>query len=433
MRYQARHKGVFAAVASLALLTAACTTDDASDDATSDDATAEEATTTDAEVDEGSEGVDSTEPSTSESGEAQATETYTIGVGLPFSGPSAFLGEEYIQMIEYGIEDVNEQYADDGIQFVFTAEDTQATAEVGVSAANKLIGVDGAVAVITAWSGVQLAMAPVANDLDSVVLGFGQSPSLRGADPAMVNLAPLSDDQLEDLSQYMIDDLDAQRIAMIYVDNASGQGASDSLRQLVEAQGAEIVAAESIRENATDAAAQVAKVAASNPDVIYVHTLLVEGAQVFREISTQGLDVPIASYAGIGESRVIRDAAGEAMNDMLYASHMPENVEEVETTIFARFLADNPGVTMEGQSYDPYAYSAPFLIAEAIKIVRANGDEVTGAAIAAAIGSAESFDLPLLGTVSYGDDMTIEAPTVILQVNDSSANPLTDTRIAVMS
>jgi branched-chain amino acid transport system substrate-binding protein len=430
MRHQARHKGILAAVASLALLTAACTTDDADEAATSGDTTAEETLTTDAEGSD--EGVDSTEPSTNESGEAQATETYTIGIGLPFSGPSAFLGEEYIQMVEYGIEDVNEQYAADGIQFVFKAEDTQATAEMGVTAANKLIGVDGAVAVITAWSGVQLAMAPVANDLDSIVLGFGQSPSLRGADPALVNLAPLSDDQLEDLSQYVIEDLGAQRIAMIFVDNASGQGASDSFRELVEDQGAEIVAAESIREGATDAAAQVAKVAASNPDVVYVHTLLVEGAQVFREIRTQGLDVPIASYAGIGESRVIRDAAGDAMDGMLYASHMPENVEEVENTLFARFRADNPGVTMEGQSYNPYAYSAPFLVAEAIKIVRANGDEVTGATIAAAIASAESFDLPLLGTVSYGDDQTIEAPTVIMQISDASADPLTDTRIAVL-
>lgn len=431
MRLQPRHKGLIAAVASLALLSSACTTgdDDSADDTEQDAGTSDEAT-----ADSGSDsaGEPASEPGGDDSADAPATETYTIGIGLPFSGPSAFLGEEYVQMVEYGIEDVNEQYADDGIQFEFTAEDTQATAEVGVTAANKMIGVDDAVAVITAWSGVQLAMAPVAGDLGAVVLGFGQSPSLRGADPSLVNLAPLSDDQLEDLSKYMIEDRGAQRIAMIYVDNASGQGASDSFRELVEAQGGEIVAAESIREGATDAAAQVAKVASADPDFLYVHTLLVEGAQVFREISTQGLDIPVASYAGIGESRVIRDAAGDAMNGMLYASHMPEDVEAVESTIFARFLEDHPDVTLEGQSYDSYAYSAPFLVAEAIKIVRANGDEVTGAAIAAAIADAESFDLPLLGTVSYGADRTISAPTVILQINDSSANPLTDTRLAVL-
>ena len=362
------------------------------------------------------------DPTTSE-------ETYKLGVGMPLTGPSASYGEEFVMATAAGVKDVNEQFAADGIKLELVTADTQATAEGGISAMNKLGAIEKAPAVLTAYGAVVSAAAPVAEDIGFALFNAGaQSPALIGASPNLVNTLPMNDVQLDNFTEYLVDTKGYEDFAVIYVDNETGQGTSDAFEKAVEARGGKVVAQESIRQDATDATTQIAKVKESGADFIYLQTLLVEGAATMKAYRESGIDIPVGGYAGEGESRVIRDAGGEAMNGFIYMSHIPEDLDGV-TALLDRLQAEDPDRVLTNPSYDAYFYAVPFLYAEAIKELRSQGAPVTGDNILAVLNEKKDLSAPIIGPMDLTNKLTYVGPTIIRQVKDYKADALTEETI----
>jgi branched-chain amino acid transport system substrate-binding protein len=356
-------------------------------------------------------------------------ETYKLGIGIPLTGPSASYGEEFVMATADGVKDVNEQFAADGIELELVTADTQASAEGGISAMNKLGAIEKAPAIITAYSAVVSAAAPVAEDIGFALFNPGaQSPALIGASPNLVNTVPMNDAQLTNFSDYLVDTKGFKNFAVIYVDNESGQGTSEAFKKAVEARGGKVVAQESIRQDATDATTQIAKVKESGADFIYLQTLLVEGAATMKAYRESGIDIPVGGYAGEGESRVIRDAGAEAMNGFIYMSHIPEDLDGVNA-LLERLQAEDPDRVLATQSYDPYFYAVPFIYAEAIKELRSQGAPVTGENILAVLNEKKDINVPIIGPMDLTNKLTYVGPTIIRQVNDYKADPMTDETI----
>lgn len=356
-------------------------------------------------------------------------ETYKLGLGMPLTGPAASYGEEYVIAVKDGIADVNKEFADDGIKLELVTADTQATAEGGISAMNKLGAVEKAPAILTAWSAVVAAASPVASDLGFALFNAGaQSPNLIGSSPNLVNVLPMNDGQLENFSQYLVEEKGYKTFATIFVDNESGQGTATAFKEAVEARGGKMVAEESIRQDATDAATQIAKVKDSGADFLYLQTLLVEGAATMKAYREAGLDIPVGSYAGPGESRVIRDAGKEAMNGFIYMSHIPEDIEGVNE-LLARMEKDDPGRVLANQSYNSYFYGTPFIYAEAIKVLREQGAPVTGENILAVLNEKKDIEIPIVGQMDLTEQLTYRGPTLIRQIEDYKGDPMDDTTL----
>lgn len=353
-------------------------------------------------------------------------ETYKLGVGMPLTGPAASYGEEYVMATADGVKDANKKFAKDGIKIELKTADTQATAEGGISAMNKLGAVEKAPAVLTAWSAVVAAASPVAQDLGFALFNAGaQSPTLIGSSPNLVNVLPMNDAQLTNFSQYLVDTKKYKKFAVIYVDNETGQGTSKAFKDAVEARGGKVVAQESIRQDATDATTQIAKVKESGADFIYVQTLLVEGAATMKAYREAGLKTPIGGYAGEGEAPVIRNAGGDAMNGFIYMSHIPKDLDGV-TKLLDRIQGEDPKRVLTNQSYNAYFYSVPFIYAEAIKELRSQGAPVTGENILAVLRKKKDITVPIIGPMDLTNKLTYVGPTIIRQITDYKANPMSD-------
>ncbi|VXB61441.1 ABC transporter substrate-binding protein [Aeromicrobium sp. 9AM] len=356
-------------------------------------------------------------------------ETYKLGVGIPLTGPAASYGEEFVMATEDGVKDANKKFAKDGIKIELTTADTQATAEGGISAMNKLGAVEKAPAVLTAWGPVVAAASPVAEDLGFALFNAGaQSPALIGSSPNLVNVVPMNDVQLSNFSQYLVKTKKYKKFAVIYVDNETGQGTSKAFKDSVETLGGKVVAQESIRQDATDATTQIAKVKDSGADFIYVQTLLVEGAATMKAYREAGLKTPIGGYAGEGESPVIRKAGGDAMNGFIYMSHIPKDLDGV-TKLLDRIKAEDPKRVLTNASYDAYFYSVPFVYAEAIKELRSQGAPVTGENILAVLRKKKDITVPIVGPMDMTNKLTYVGPTIIRQVNDYRVDPMSDETI----
>jgi branched-chain amino acid transport system substrate-binding protein len=368
-------------------------------------------------------------------GDGAGSETYPLGVAMALSGANAALGQDFVKFMEFAVEDANKAYAADGFGIKMVSEDTQATAEVGLNALNKLATVEEVPAVFTAWSAVVKAMAPASEDLGVALFNVGaNSPELEGAGASLRNFFPLSSVNVRALGTYMAEEEGAKTAGIIRVNNASGEGAANVYTEAFEDAGGKVVAEETIEQDAVDASSQVAKVLAKHPDTIHVQPLLGEAVAIFKALDDQGYDGQVTTYSGAGETVAVRDASGASMNGVTYAALGGAAAGDPKVTALVDRFKEDQGREPAGLSYDVYMYDSVFLYAEIIKQLRENDQEVTGENILALVDDVKTFEnLPLEGSTTFTDTGTVLKDTIIKRIDDSSANPAEDPEVVTLA
>ena len=368
----------------------------------------------------------------SESGGGTDENTYKIGVGMALSGSNAALGQDFVRFMEYAVEDVNEQYKDDGFTVELVIEDTQATAEVGLNALNKMVSVEGVPIILTAWSGVVKAMASAAEDTGTAIINVGaNSPELEGAGKNLRNFFPLASVDVRGIANYIYGQ-GAKTAGIIAVNNVTGEGAAKVYKDTFEANGGEVVASETIEQDAVDASSQVAKVLAANPDTVHVHPLLGEASSIFKALQAQGFTGPVTTYS-LAQTTAMRDASGDAMTGLLYSTLETADPNSPEvSSLVDKYLKDY-GTEPAGIAYDIFMYDSIFWYAEVIKQLRAEDKEVTGENILGLIDDVKTFDnLPLQGSTTFTDNGTVVKDVVIREIKDPSDSPANDPAVATV-
>src|SRR5262245_13800200 len=109
-------------------------------------------------------------------------ETYTFGLALPQTGNDAAYGKDQTTVTGYAIEEINQAGGVGGKELAMVVEDPQSDPKRGIRGFQKLASVDKVPLVITAWSGVVVAIAPIAEKEKIVELSVGAtSPKIRTA------------------------------------------------------------------------------------------------------------------------------------------------------------------------------------------------------------------------------------------------------------
>jgi branched-chain amino acid transport system substrate-binding protein len=359
--------------------------------------------------------------------------TYKMGVAMALSGSQAALGQDFVTFVKYGVEDANKEYKKDGFQIDLVTEDTAGTADVGLKAFNKLASIEQAPVVFTAWSAVVKAMAPASKDVGVALINSGaNSPELEGAGENLRNFFPLASNDVAAVSTYMAEHEKKKRAAIIHVDNATGQGAAEVYKKSFEKAGGEIVATESIRQDAVDASAQVAKVLAAKPDTIHVHALLGEAPVIFKALREQGSTVPLTTYAGLGEAVAVRTASGAAMDGLIYTTLANTSPEDPKIASLVERFKKEKNREPAGLSYDVYMYDSAFFFAELIKGIRAADKPVTGENILKAIDDTDSFPLPLQRSTEFTDTGIVRKQVILKKIGTTADNPARDKAIATI-
>ena len=122
---------------------------------------------------------------------AAAQDVIKIGANLPMSGPNAEYGELFGGAANLAVEHAN---ADKMLckKLVIQFEDSQATPQQGVVAMNKLVSVEKVPFVLSAFTGVSKAIAPIGDKAKVVsVNGGGIGPDLAELGDYFWNVIPL--------------------------------------------------------------------------------------------------------------------------------------------------------------------------------------------------------------------------------------------------
>lgn len=349
--------------------------------------------------------------------------TVRFGVAMPLTGTQAALGEEFVRWFERGVERVNAD--NDRFDLEMVVEDTRATAEVGLTALNRLGAVEDVPVVFTAWSGVVQAMAPVAVDLDVALINSGANDPLLAGVGELINMFPLASVDIQALATWAREVQGYERAAIIFIDNPTGEGAADLYEEVFSDLGGEVVAVEAIRMDAADASAQVARVAAADPDIVHIHVLAAEAPVIIQELEAQGVDADMSTYS-LAEFTQVRASAGPAMAGLYYGTFTPLQTPELgaEVEWYEENFADSPAI-----SYGVYQHGGPFLLASVVNYLLDEGREITGDSISAAILEISEFELPHIGEIVIREDGTISLPVRIKQVGEDPTQGAADDEI----
>ena len=199
-------------------------------------------------------------------GGAAAQDTIKVGANLPMSGPNAELGEIFSRAASIAVNHIN---ADKMLskKLELAIEDSQATPQGGVVAMNKLVSVTKVPYVLSAYTAVSKAIAPIGDRAKVVSINGGAvGPDLAELGDYFWNVIPLVNFEAEVLIPFVVKEKGLKNIVLIFVDDPLGEAVQKVLREQVPKAGGKLVGELQVQRATQQFASIAANVRQLKPD-----------------------------------------------------------------------------------------------------------------------------------------------------------------------
>ena len=224
-----------------------------------------------------------------------------IGLVAPLSGGASGTGSDMKQAAILAVEEINAnggvyvQEYEKKLPLVLVEGDTQTSPSEGVTAVERLISSENVVVLVGGFSsGVTLAdQVPAAGKVPFIITGASSSQVTRRTDidtDYFFHYCSTTDDYSQPILQFFVDVLKPMvandtdlKLALIYRDDAYGQGVIDSSRSYIEDNNLpiEIVAEEKYPTDETDFHTYLTKIADAKPDAVYTVGFPADTANIY--------------------------------------------------------------------------------------------------------------------------------------------------------
>ena len=344
--------------------------------------------------------------------------TLKFGLAMPLTGGQALYGNDQVKAAQWAVDEINKKGGINGKKLEMVLLDTQADPQVGIQAVNRLVSVEKVPVFVTAWSGVVKAVAPIANDNKVVELSVGAaSPDIAKLGDYVYTTFPLADVDIKAVANYSVKDMGKKKAAVLFINNETGIPAAAVYRDAVTKAGGQIVASESYDQKATDFTGPLLKIRAANPDIVHLQGLVSESPQVIAQARQLGINVPITSYSGIYNPKLI-EQLGAAAEGVIATSLAPGASDLPAVKDYVDRWQKEVGRAPNGLPYTQYLYDAPVMIAAVFSSMDKKGLPMTGENFRKEMLAIKTFDLPLTGKLEMSEDHTVNKPVYLVEVKN---------------
>lgn len=347
-------------------------------------------------------------------------DTVKIGALFPMSGTNAELGAIFANGAQLAVKHIN-QSGRLAETVALEVEDHQALPAQGVTGMNKLVGVQGVPYVLTSFTGVSKAIAPIGNDEKVVMVNAGGvGPDLANLGDYFWNIIPLANAEMKALVPYFVKDRSLPRVALVYVDDPLGASILDVLEESVPSNGGEIVGTFPISVTMQQFSSLAATIRSAQPDVVVIASFGAQQAQLVKQLRDNGVKQQIASYSAFSLPSLLQ--LPEAKGSLFAVQSMEKDRGDAMTEQFFKdYVAE---YNTEPGSYAINYYNAVMLFADLAEVLEKSGRELTGENLLAA--RIENPEHTFVGsTLSFEANGTVKAPIAIQQVDDGSSSLVT--------
>jgi branched-chain amino acid transport system substrate-binding protein len=354
----------------------------------------------------------------------QAKETFTFGVALPTTGPAAPFGLDQVQALEWAIADINAAGGAGGRKLRAVVLDSQARPQVGIDVVTRLISVEQVPLVITAFSPVVAAVAPIVNRGTVLTLVIGaNSPRIASMGDYVYTTYPLADVDLTLLAKYAREELKKANAAVLYINDEAGVYGSRVFRDNFEKLGGRIAAYESYEPNATDYTGAVLKIRAANPDIVHLQGNAGDSPQAIAQLRQLGVRVPITSYTAAYNPQMVKQLGAQA-DGLIVASLAPGVADLPAVAAYVERWKKEKGREPNNVPVTQYVHDGAYIIKALVEHLDRTNTPLTGANLRKALLEVKSFTLPLTGDVTINENHTVLKPVYLLEVKGGAFVPV---------
>ena len=335
----------------------------------------------------------------------------TIGGAFPMSGDNAEYGQIFSSGANLAVEHINADKMISG-KLSIVYEDSQATPAQGVVAANKLINVSKVPFMLSAFTGVSKAVAPVGARTKTVVVnGGGVGPDLATLGEYFWNTIPLANFEVKIIVPYLVKEKGLKRVALIYVDDPLGQAIVKELGTELPKVGGELVGSFSIPTTAQQFSGVAARVRDVKPDVVYFATYGNQESQLVKQLRDNGVSQPLASYSAVDIPSVQK--LPEAKGIIYTSQQIDWDKQDARTK---RLITDYTAkYGKKPTTYVVNYYNSVLTFGLLAAELEKAGKPVTGENLLAQRKATDKFEFAG-STVSFEADGTVKAPIQIMEI-----------------
>jgi len=335
-----------------------------------------------------------------------------IGALLPLTGPAAPVGLEEQQGVQFAVDRANAAGGIRQRKVTVLYEDSQGKPDVGVLSFNKLVDLNNVPVVMTAFSSISLAIAPLATRKKVLVINAAaQSNKLANASPYLFNTIPLVENETGAITNYLVKTLNKKTAAIVYENAAAGIDGKDDFKKSFEALGGKILAEEPVEFGQTNYRPTLLKVASVKPDLVFV--VITQGHPTYVEQTAQIPNFPVG--AGTTFVSPLCCYAGSAG---WYQSSIKSGISpELEKEFNDKFKTKNMGF------YAREYFNSTNIALKAIEHVLAKGGTLSGEAVRSAVLEIKEFGSSVT-TISFAKSNTAVRGVEIQQYGTDSRKVL---------
>ncbi|MDR2210935.1 MAG: ABC transporter substrate-binding protein [Spirochaetaceae bacterium] len=294
-----------------------------------------------------------------------SSDTVTIGAVFPLSGTVAFYGTESRNGALLAIDEINAAGGLLGKKLTLLAEDDEGNAEKSVNAFTKLTTRDKVSFILgSSTSGATMAMTSLAQQSKVILI----SPSATNIDVTKAGdyiFRACFIDPFQGVvgADFAYDTLGARKAAVLYDAGADyNTGLAEAFKNQFKAIGGQVVADEAYQSGDVDFNAQVTRIRATNPDVVYLPNYYNDVALQAKQLRAQGVNC--ALLGGDGWDGLVDNAGDEVLNGFWSAGFAADTTDPRAQTFVKAYEAKYNSTASQ---FAALGYDTLMLVADGIK------------------------------------------------------------------
>lgn len=290
--------------------------------------------------------------------------TIKIGGIAPLSGAVAVYGEECTNGVNLAVEEINAAGGINGKKIVYIAEDDEGDPAKSVNAYKKLTTQDGIRMIIgSLTSGCTIALTSSAQAQGVIQIApAATAEAVTDAGNYIFRTCFIDPFQGSIGGKFASENLKTKKAAILYdIGNDYSVGLQENFIKEFTKNGGEIVANESYITGDKDFNAQLTKIKAANPDVVYLPDYYGTVALIAKQLRNQGIMTPIIGADGWDG---LTDNAGDEVLNGFYSNHYAADSSDPAVQAFVKNFKAK--YNKEPNAFAALGYDSMYLLKDAI-------------------------------------------------------------------
>lgn len=347
-----------------------------------------------------------------------------FGLATALTGNFAESGVMMSVGSKLAIEDINASGGINGRKVELRIMDQKSDVKESPEVARKFVQDSEVMAVVgDLMSGQSMAAAPVYEEAGLVQLSPTSSasgfPVMGDYQFSVAGIA--TDESPTYVNQLLIETFDVKKLAIIYANNDWGIEVADTIKELAEKAGLQVVAFEPYMEGEKDFSAALSKIRQRDPDHLLLAAQYTEGALIANQVKQMGWDILMSTQGSltqpsfcdlVGNARIVGIASA------VFTKENPEGYAFAE-----RFKNHPESGGIEPSMRAAFSYDAVMLLAEAANQC---GENLTRANLRDKLAAIKDFKAVAGGTISFEPEGYAHRVYTVVEIKNGVWAPYTE-------